>query len=38
MALMLMVFDAKTLLAVPFLLGIAFMVWMLWKLHRAQKR
>ena len=38
MALVLLEIQVESLLAVPFLLGVGFMLWVLWNLHNAAKR
>ncbi len=38
MALILFRFQAESLLTIPILLGVGFMLWVLWNLHNAAKR
>ena len=38
MALVLFEIRVESLLAIPFLLGVWFMLWVLWSLHNAAKR
>jgi len=38
MALILFRFQAESLLTIPFLLAVGFMLWVLWNLHNAAKR